>query len=136
MSEQGELFYESLPDALRATVDALGGPKVVGVILWPEKPVDEARRLLLDCLNPDRPHRLDPETLLLLLRIAREKGIHLAVSWILSSLGYAPPQPIEPEDQQAELIRQFNRSAAEVVAMGERIARLNITAIEPRQARR
>lgn len=136
MSEQGELFYETLTDALRATVDALGGPKVVGVMLWPEMGLDEARRRLLDCLNPDRQHRLDPDRLLRLMKLSREKGVHIAIAWILAELGYATPQPIEPEDQQAELIRQFNRAAETVSAMGERILRLGVQGIEARTLRR
>lgn len=134
--EQPELFHESIFESLKATVSACGGPKVVASKLIPEKPADEAARYLNDCLNPDRPANLPLEQLTHLLKIARGKGIHLAATWIMADCGYAQPVPVEPEDQQAELIRQFNRSAAEVVAMGERIARLNITAIEPRQARR
>lgn len=123
MIGQGELFFETLPDALRATIDALGGPKAVGVQLWPEKTVDEARRLLLDCLNPDRPHRLDPETLLLLLRLAREKGVHLAVSWMMADLGYARPTPIDPEDQLAEHERQFIRAVEKAQGFASLIER-------------
>lgn len=136
MNDQQELFYETLIDAIRATVDALGGPKVVGQMLWHEKGTDEARRLLLDCLNPDRAQRLDPERLVLLLKIARAKGVHTAIGWILDEVGYAKPQPVEPEDQQAELIRQFNRAAESVTAMGERILRLGVQGVEARAARR
>jgi hypothetical protein len=97
---------------------------------------DEARRRLLDCLNPDRQHRLDPERLVLLLKMARAKGIHTATAWILAECGYSAPIPLEPEDQQAELMRQFNRAAESVVGIGERIARLQISGIESRTGRR
>ncbi len=133
---QGSLFHESIYEALRATVAGLGGAKQVSTILWPEKPIDEANRLLLDCLNPERAARLDPEKLLLLLKLGREKGIHVAMAWILEDAGYAPPVPLEPEDHQAELIRQFNLAAESVVAIGERLARLQITGIESRVGRR
>ena len=44
----------SLTLALVEAVKALGGSKVVGCKLWPEKAPDAAQRLLLDCLNDDR----------------------------------------------------------------------------------
>jgi hypothetical protein len=104
--EQPELFHESLNEALVAVVAGLGGKKIVASTLWPEKPADEAARHLADCLNPDRAARLDPEKLLLLLKLARAKGLHLAIAWMLEDIGYAPPVPIEPEDEHAELMRQ------------------------------
>jgi len=42
-------------DALIECVKAAGGSKVVGAALFPEKPLDTAQRLLLACLNEDRP---------------------------------------------------------------------------------
>lgn len=127
--QQQQLFFETFNDVLRATVDALGGPKVVGEMLWPEKTIDEARRQLLDCLNPDRQHRLDPDRLLLLLKLARAKGIHLATSWLLEDVGYQPPVPIEPEDELAQLQRDFIRAAETIEAIGKRIDRVRIKAV-------
>lgn len=129
METQGELFYETLTDALRATVDALGGPKVVGGKLWHEIGIDEARRRLLDCLNPDRQHRLDPERLLLLLKLARSKGIHTAMAWILDDVGYAPPQPVEPVDEDAELLRMECQLMERLEALMKRRERLRIKAV-------
>jgi hypothetical protein len=102
--------FESLNDALIDAVKALGGSKQVGYILWPEKSVDAAQRHLLACLNEDKPERLSPDHLLMLLRLARSKGHHEALSYILQDLGYAPTQPIEPRDENAELQRQFIES--------------------------
>ena len=135
MAEQGELFYETLTDALRATVDALGGPKVVGQTLWPEKGTDEARRMLLDSLNPDRPHRLDPDRLVLLLKMARAKGIHTATAWILVEVGYGPPIPVEPEDQMAALQREFIAAVEKQGAIADRIARLGISPLSLKVSR-
>lgn len=104
--EQSSLFHESVTEALRAAVAMLGGAKLVANMLWPEKSPDEANRHLLDCLNPDRAARLDPDRLILLLKLARAKGIHTAMAWIATEIGYAV-QPIEPEDEDAELQRQF-----------------------------
>lgn len=52
---QSELpFYEGPEDALRGAVQALGGAKKVGVLLWSDKSVDVVVRLLFDCLNQGR----------------------------------------------------------------------------------
>lgn len=92
---------------MRSVVNSIGGPKEVGRRLYPQKTEDAARRYLLDCLNPDRDHDIGAEGLLTLLRWAREKGAHFAINWICDELGYSHPSPIEPEDQRAELQRQF-----------------------------
>jgi hypothetical protein len=129
--EQGALFHESIYEALRATVAALGGAKQTASQLWPEKPTDEANRLLLDCLNPDRAARLDPEKLLLLLKLARGRGVHNGIAWILSDLGYGPPIPVEPEDQRAELQRE---AIATVQKLDQIVTRLERVGASPIRA--
>lgn len=99
--------YESLNAALIDAVKALGGSKFVGYKLWPEKTVDAAQRHLLACLNEDKPERLTPDHLMMLLRLARAQGHHESLSYILDDLGYAPTIPVEPRDESAELQRQF-----------------------------
>lgn len=134
--EQIEAFHETLGESLNALVSALGGKKAIATVLWPEKPVDEAARYLADCLNPDRAAKLDPEKLLLLLKLGREKGIHVAMAWILEAVGYAPPQPIEPEDQMAALQRAFIQSVEQQKGIVERMARLGITPAQLRATSR
>jgi len=107
MTPQPPLFVESVNEALRAAVAAIGGAKAVGPLLWPHKPVDEAARALLDALNPERPHKLDPEQTLFLLRKAREAGFHVAMEFIAAEAGYTKPSPIEPLDELAQLQRDF-----------------------------
>lgn len=124
---------ESLNDALIACVKALGGSKQVGPILWPEKAPDHAQRALLDCLNEDRPAKLCPEQVMLILKLSRAKGVHIGIDFILAQLGYSPAQPIEPVDEAAELLRHFNESVArqaELLQRMERVAgRLNLKAV-------
>jgi hypothetical protein len=134
--EQQELYHETLTEALQAVVSALGGKKAVATLLWPEKPADESARLLADCLNPDRAARLDPDRLVFLLRLARAKSCHTAIAWICEASGYAPPVPVEPDDQQAELQRQFIQAMGRAEALVDRMARLNIGAIQSRETRR
>lgn len=108
---------ESLNEALVECVKAAGGSAIVGPKLWPEKTREAAQRLLLDCLNEERPARLSPEHMLMVLRLARAKSYHDGIAYILADLGYAPTTPIEPRDEAAELQRQ----AAELLQAAERI---------------
>lgn len=126
------MAYESLNEALIGCIKVAGGSKAVGPLLWPEKAPDAAQRLLLDCLNDDRPAKLSPEQVLFVLRQARSKGHHEGMAFILADLGYAPPVPVDPRDEAAELQRQFMGvmgKAEELVSRMERAAsRMNVRA--------
>ena len=115
---------DSFNEALVGAVKVLGGSKVVGCLLWPEKAPDAAQRLLLDCLNDDRPAHLTPDHVLLVLRLARQAGHHGAVGWLLAELGYAPPVPVEPADVLGELQREFIAATRQMANMAARIERL------------
>lgn len=108
---------ECLNQALIDCVKAAGGSAIVGKKMWPEKSPDAAQRALLDCLSADRPAKLSPEQVLFVLRLARAKGYHGGIAFILNDLGYAPTTPIEPKDEAAELQRQ----GAELLAGLERV---------------
>lgn len=56
--EQERLFFDDIADAIRVTVQALGGNKVMGCKVWPEKAPDAAARHLSDCLNAHKPEKL------------------------------------------------------------------------------
>ncbi len=105
--DQQDLFYESLNQALTAVVQACGGAKSVGCKLFPEKTPDAARSQLLDCLNDDRPAKLSPDHLVMLLRMGQEKGCHAAMFYLTGEAGYTTPSPISPEDENAKLQREF-----------------------------
>lgn len=49
MNTQIPLFVEDYSEAIRATVNALGGFKKIGHELKPDKGVEEAGRWLADC---------------------------------------------------------------------------------------
>jgi len=124
---------ESLNDALIACITAAGGSKQVGPLLWPEKAPDSAQRALLDCMNEDRPAKLSPEQVLLVLRLARAKGYHDGMNFIAADLGYGTPVPVEPRDEVADLMRAFNDSVAQQALLAARIekaaGRLNMRAV-------
>ena len=95
MNTQPALFHESISDALRELVAALGGTKAVGARMRPELPADHAGRWLNDCLNDSRREHLTPEQLLWLLAEGRRTGLHSAMGWIASECGYTTPERIE-----------------------------------------
>lgn len=114
---------DSINTVLIEAVKALGGSKVVAHKLWPEKAVDAAQRHLLACLNEDKPERLSPDHLMLVLRMARDKGHHGAFAHMCALLGYAEPQPINPKDELTELLREYLEAKKQEAGKSERIER-------------
>ena len=124
---------DGLNQALIDCVKAAGGSAIVGKKLFPEKSPEAAQRHLLDCMNEERAAKLSPEQVLLVLRLARAKGHHGGIAFILADLGYAPTAPIEPKDETAELQRQFIEATnrmAETASYAERLVQ-RIAALQP-----
>lgn len=105
------LFLEDIYDALKAAVQAAGGAKVVAGKLWPHKPIEQARKELLDALNREQPRKLDPEETLAVLRLAKEAGYHGAKHWIDADLGYQQTPPTDPKIERDRLAEEFARAA-------------------------
>ncbi len=82
-------IYEALKDAVRA----LGGAKAVGMRLRPEKAFNGAERWLLDCINPNRAEKLDPEQVMTVMRWSREVGHHDLMGFLTLGAGYESPKP-------------------------------------------
>lgn len=122
MTMQPALFHECLDDAIRDTVMAMGGNKRVGNLLWPALPADVAGKRLADCLNADKRDKLSPDELALIRREARKQGAHILATYEMRDAGYADPLPIAPEDEAAQLQREY---IAAVKAMGELQARIS-----------
>jgi hypothetical protein len=118
------MHHETLNQALLECVQVCGGSKAVGVALWPAKGVEAGRTRLLACLDDTRPEKLSPDEVLLLARMAREKGCHAYAEWVAHDLGYQPPQPVDPEDALADLLRKHNELRAQQIASSERLERL------------
>lgn len=128
--DQVPMFFEKVEDALGFIISALGGAKVVGAKLRPDLPADAAGRCLLDCLNTDRPAFLHPGHITVLLRMAREAGVHNAMDWICDHAGYAKPQPVEPQDEQALLMRQFVQSVELQRSIASRLEQMTGQSLE------
>lgn len=119
-------FYESPEDALRAAVQALGGAKKVGAMLWPDKTIDNAGRLLLDCLNASRAEKLELTQVMRVLTLAKDAGFHSPFAWLAGEIGYdtKPVTRAEEVDRLALVIEQSSRTFAAAVASLERIQRV------------
>jgi hypothetical protein len=128
---QTPLFIESVYDALTSAVKVAGGPKHVGSLLFPGKPVDDARSMLLNALDPSRREKLDPEQVIYILRLARDAGYHDAKHWLDLELGYAATPPVDANDQAAELARV-------IAGAGEQLRRATdaLERLQGRKARR
>lgn len=121
--QQLALIHEDFDSALMACVQALGGAKEVGVMLRPEyeEDPDKAARWLLACLNPNRDEKLSWQQTFHIMRKARDAGVHVAMAYIAQNIGYADPQPIEPEDEKAALMRQFIQATKTMQAITARM---------------
>lgn len=123
---QHELFYEDEYDALRACVQALGGAKKVGHMLYPDKSPDKAGEHLLNALNPNHAQKLSFSEGVFIMKKAREVGVHVAMYHIAKECNYTQPAPLEPEDQISDLQRQFNKSVelqSQIVKQLERLTK-------------
>lgn len=120
---QPDLWYDSLSGALLATVEALG-PKKVASALWHLMSVDDARRKLLNSLNPERNEKLGLEEIEHILKMAREREIHTAMLYLTDALHYQPARPVEPDDEKARLQREYVQAVKTLEELTKRIERV------------
>ena len=99
--------FETLNDCLIECVKAAGGSKTVGHRLWPEKTVDAAQRHLLACLNDGKAERLTPDHVMLLARLARDRGCHAYAEYVAHVLSYSAPVPVQPRDEADQIRREM-----------------------------
>jgi len=126
---QMSLVHESIADALREAINACGGNKKVGPVLYPDLPVDQAAGRIRDCLNPDRRELFSPDQVVLIARLARDVGNHAIMNHLAVELGYLKPAPVEPEDEIARLQREFVEATKSLHNMATRIETITATAV-------
>jgi hypothetical protein len=117
------LWFEDIFDALRADTAAIG-PKTLAAILWPEKPIEAAARLLADCLNRDRSARFTPEQVTLIIREARKVNSFCTIAFICDDASMTRPTPIDPEDTKAQLQREVIKAAGQFKHLIDRLERM------------
>lgn len=120
---QGELFYDDIDAALRATVEMLGGAKRVGAMLWPAKDAVGAQQMMLNVMDPSKPHKLSLSEFMLIAKKARAQGIHILGKFIGDELDYEF-RVITPEEKQASVVEQFARVKAELATIMKAMERL------------
>ena len=116
-------FYESAEDALKASVQAVGGAKVIGAMLWPDKSVDSAHKLLLDCLNSERSEKLSYSQIIMVFRVAKEAGFHAGFDWWAQQCEYEaqPVSRAEQVDRLTTVVEQASKTLSAAVSALERI---------------
>jgi hypothetical protein len=119
------LWYEDILDAIRDDMGAIGGPKVLAAMLYPEKPQEAAVRLLLDCLNRDRSQRLNPDQLQLVIREARKAGSFCTIAFICDDAHMTRPVPVEPDDEKARLQREFIGAVDKLEQIKQQLGRVS-----------
>lgn len=129
MTDQIPLFVEDYNEAIRATVQALGGFKKIGSDMKPDLAADAAGRWLADCCSPDKREKLGPTELAYIRRRARIEGVHILAAFEMREAGYAEPQPITPEDEAAQLQREFIMASKHFSGLLARMDRAGLKAV-------
>lgn len=117
---QSALFHENVFDALGTDIAAAGGFKVVAGKLWPTESPAMATQKLRNAVNPEQPHKLDPDEVIAIKRLARDAGSTAMVEYEAMLLGFQVTW-VDPRDEAAELRRQVLTAAAELKQLFTRI---------------
>ena len=122
---QLEPTFDHPEDAIKALVQEMGGSKVIASQLWPDKAVENASRLLNDCLNIRRPEKLDVSQIMMILYQAKEQGRHSTMKWIAGELGYEvhPITRREEMDRLTIVVEEAGRALTGALESLERIKR-------------
>jgi hypothetical protein len=125
---QNELpFFEDVEQALTQCVQALGGAKVVGHMLWRDKQMEDARSLLLNCLNSSRKEKLDYTQVMFLFREAKNAGCYAPFEWYSGEIGFdaRPVTKAEETDRLTSVVEQSTKTLSAALAQLERIQHAN-----------
>ena len=124
---QSKLFHETVFDALGADIAAAGGFKVVAGRLWPAQANADTK--LRNSINPDQPHKLCPDEVLQIKRLAREAGSTATIDYEAQQMGYEVKW-LDPKDQAEELRRETRDLLAKVLKNQERLERAEERALK------
>lgn len=120
---QAVLFHECFEDAVGTAVQAAGGVKRVAYALWPNAPLGHAERKMRDSLNVDRPEKFSPDELVRIIKLAREANDHSILKYLCAECGYQAPVPVSPEQERAQLEREFNAGVMRLEALAKRLGK-------------
>ena len=117
---QSALFHDTIYDAIGADIAAAGGFKVVAGKLWPTE--SNAAAKLRNSINPEQPHKLCPDEVLAIKRLAKEVGSTATVDYEAQQLGFQPTW-LDPKDEAEELRREVRDLLEHVTRKLDRIER-------------
>jgi hypothetical protein len=114
---QATLFspHETVYDALGADITAAGGFKLVASKLWPSESITLSAAKLRNSVNPDQPHKLCPDEVLAIKKLAYEHGSTCTVDYEAQQLGYQCTW-LDPQDEA----EQLNREVRDLLALVNR----------------
>ncbi len=121
---QYELFHETIYKALDTCVQALGGSQKVGCALWGESALPEEQGRKLDHCLGNHAQKLSLDEFLVILRKAHDVGCHAGTNFICRNAGYSDPQPLNIEDEIAELQKTYIESVKTQRHLTKRLERL------------
>lgn len=121
---QQPLFHEDIFEALKTDVQAIGGSKKVGHMLWPVKSPEKAAEHLNNCLSVIRSEKLDGEQILFIKREAKKVGSFATIFFECEDVGMTKPAPIEPQDERAALQTKFIEATKHLDTLYKRLERL------------
>lgn len=131
LEQQQFLIVEDVYEAMRMAARAIAAfheptkakawAKVVGHMLWPSKDPDDCGRYLANCLDKDRPEKLDPEQYLWLKLEAKRAGCHILHAFDCDQTEYQRSNPVEPKDEIADLQTQYINSVRLQQQIAERM---------------
>lgn len=115
----------TVDEHLRVAVDVLGGAKKVAAVLWRGKGAAQGQKRLLDALNPGRAEKLSMSEVMVILRMARDRGYHYAMDAIAAECGYqaVPVTDAAMIDRVTAVIGEASRTLASSLATLERLQR-------------
>jgi hypothetical protein len=104
---QKDLWYDTIYDALGADIAAAGGFKVVASKLWPAESPTTAASKLRNAINPEQPHKLCPDEVLQIKRLALEASSCATIQYEAQQLGFRV-EWVAPEDELERIERENN----------------------------
>lgn len=102
---QQALFHDTIYDALGADIAAAGGFKVVAGKLWPAESPSTAAAKLRNSINPEQPHKLCPDEVIAIKKLAKEAGSFATIFYEARELSF-DVQWIQPEDELTRIQRR------------------------------
>lgn len=119
---QDPLFYDSAMHAVECAITASGRPfKEVAAHIWPTKKPDTAYARLKSCLNDDKDEKLSFEEIIEICRFCNRFD---PLFFFADECSHSRPEPRAPEDEKAELQREFLNGLKKLEVLGARLEKL------------